>query len=350
MTHSPLISVVLPLFNEEESVDELIERTVRSCITLDMSFEIIAVNDGSTDATFQKLTALSAEYPEVRILDLFRNVGHMAALSAGLHHVHGKAVIIMDGDLQDPPELIPSFVEHWRNGEADIVCGKRAQRGEGRWYRLCSHVFYRLLSRASGAIIPEQVGTCCLLDRRVVDALDTFPEKQRFFAGLRAWVGGRQVFITYERLRRKYGYSRVGGRGLIRLARTAFISFSKVPLRYVSLFSLCAALLLFFVGVTAMGIRLFTDLAIPGWATFTMLIGFVGFVQSLVLAVMAEYIAVIFDETKARPLYLIRQEIRNGYPISETLPSSGSLETTACAESQRMQIRQEEVCTADVGT
>ncbi|OGJ55158.1 hypothetical protein A3D11_03750 [Candidatus Peribacteria bacterium RIFCSPHIGHO2_02_FULL_49_16] len=318
MNAFPVISVVFPLFNEEKSVYELIGRTVTACKATGACFEIVTVNDGSTDGTYERLVALSKMHPEMRIIDLFRNVGHMAALTAGIHCAKGKAVVIMDGDLQDPPELIPRLFMQWQSG-AEVVYGERTHRGEGRFQRAFSNLFYWLLSAMSDAPIPRQAGTFCLLDRRIADMLNACPERQRFFAGLRAYVGGRSISVSYNRPGRKYGASRVGWRGLLRLARTALVSFSKVPLRYASLFSLLSAFILFFTGVTAIVIRLFTDLAIPGWATFTALIGFVGFVQSAVLAIMAEYIAVIFDETKARPLYGIRSEVCDGHLVASCM-------------------------------
>lgn len=307
----PALSVVFPVFNEEASVGELVSRVFEACKSIGVSWEVVAVNDGSTDATLERLVQHSTAHPELRVIDLFRNVGHMSALAAGVQCAHGKAVVVMDGDLQDPPELIPALFVQWKQG-AEIVEAQRARRREGICQRFFSYLFYRLLSYVAETAIPKNVGTYCLLDRRVVDALNAMPERQRFFVGLRALIGGRRFTVSYDRPRRRYGKSRVGFRGLLRLARMALISFSKVPLRYASYLSLLTSFLFLCIGIVAVLIRLFTNLAIPGWATFATLIGFFGFVQSLVLAVMSEYIAVIFDETKDRPLFVIRREIRSG--------------------------------------
>ncbi len=310
---SPTLSIVIPLFNEEKLVQELVQRLVRSCRGLKVPFEVVVVNDGSRDTTLQRLVALSGDVQELRVVDLYRNFGHMAALSAGLALARGKAILTMDGDLQDPPELIPKLFSHWQEG-ADVVYGLRTAREESPLQRLGTQLFYWLLSKVSETEIPKQVGTFGLMDRKILDLLNRMPERDRFFAGLRAWLGGKQSFVPYERPDRPFGKSRVGLEGLFRLARTALTSFSKVPLRYASSLSLIFGFSLFLLGLFAILIRLFTNLAIPGWATYTTLLGMMGFVQSLLLAILSEYVAVIFDEVKGRPLFLVRQEFNDGRP------------------------------------
>jgi glycosyltransferase involved in cell wall biosynthesis len=306
-----VLSVVAPLFNEQDTVSELVRRVVQACRSLGVSFEFVVVNDGSTEETLPRLVALSRDTPELRVIALLRNFGHMPALSAGLSAARGDGVVVMDGDLQDPPELVPKLVAEWRAG-ADVVYGLRSERKEPIVRRAATAVFYWLLGLVSETKIPKQVGTFGLMDRRVVDVLNAMPETNRYFAGLRAWVGGKQSFVPYVREQRGKGESRVGFRGLCRLGRTALISFSKVPLRYASFFSLLCGFILFTIGVVAMAIRLFSNLAIPGWATYTTMIGMMGFVQSVVLAIISEYVAVIFDEVKGRPLFLIREEFAHG--------------------------------------
>jgi dolichol-phosphate mannosyltransferase len=309
----PTLSVVVPLYNEEEVVAELVRRVVESCRRLGSPFEFLTVNDGSQDETLPRLVQLSREIPELRVINLFRNFGHMAALTAGIALARGDAVLVMDGDLQDPPELIPKFFGEWHAG-AEVVYGLRAARRETFLRRVGTGVFYWILSKITETRIPRQAGMFSLMDRRVIDALKQMPERQRYLPGLRAWIGGKQSFVTYDRPERASGKSRVGDVGLFRLARMALLSFSKVPLRYAALFSLLCGLLMFLIGSTAILVRVFTRLAIPGWATTTTLIGMMGFVQSSVLAIISEYIAVIFDELKARPVFLIREEFRSGKP------------------------------------
>lgn len=315
-----LLSVVAPVFNEADGVDELVSRLKASCSRTAASFELIVVNDGSRDGTLPRLITLTESTPELRVVDLFRNYGHMSALAAGVALAKGDAVVVMDGDLQDPPELIPELVDCWKGG-ADVVYGLRTRRHDGVAMRLGTRFFYWLL-RASRTSIPENVGTFGVMDRRVVDVLNAMPERSRFFAGLRWWVGGQQAFVAYERSARGHGRSRVGVLGLFSLAQTALTSFSKVPLRLASLLSLGCGMVLFLVGVTAILIRVFTPLGIPGWATYTTLIGMMGFVQSIVLAVIAEYVGIIFDEVKARPLFVVRSEFRSG---SAVLLASGDV-------------------------
>ena len=310
-TKNVTISIVVPLFNEAEILSELMRRIEESARSLQIPFEIVAVNDGSSDNTLPRLIEIGRRLPELRIVNLFRNFGHMPALSAGLNLARGEAVVAMDGDLQDPPELIPQFVAKWRAG-ADIVYGLRTHREESFFQQKATTLFYWLLDKLSERPIPKQAGTFCLMNRTTVDLLNRMPERDRYFAGLRAWVGGTQSFVTYERPRRAAGKSRVGTAGLIRLGRTALFSFSKIPLRYASLFSLLFGFILFAVGLTAVVKRLFTNLAIPGWATTTTLLGMIGFVQSLLWAIMSEYIATIFDEIKGRPLFIVREEIVGG--------------------------------------
>jgi len=311
---SPRLSVVAPLFNEERIVPELVRRITESCRKLGEPFEILMIDDGSRDGTLLELAALSRGIPELRVVSLFRNFGHMSALSAGILLAKGGAVLVMDGDLQDPPELIPQFYSEWQGG-ADVVYGLRIARSERLAVRWATSLFYFTLGKLADTPIPKQAGTFCLMDRVVVDFLQAMPERNRFFAGLRAWIGGKQSFVKYERPERPHGRSQVGMRGLFRLARTALISFSKVPLRYASLLSLFWGLVLFLVGSIAIGIRIFTNLAIPGWATYTTLLGMTGFIQSLVLAALSEYVAVIFDEVKNRPLFLVREEIVQGKSV-----------------------------------
>ena len=312
----PVLSVVTCLFNEEDLVPELVRRVTEACRTLEISFEFLVVNDGSADKTLPSLVSLSLSVPELRIVNLFRRFGHMPALSAGLSLARGDAVVAMDGDLQDPPELIPRLVREWQAG-AEVVYGLRTHRKEGAIKRAAIACFHLLLEKISETPIPRQTGTFSLMDRRIVNILCSMPERHRFLPGLRAWIGGNQSLIPYDRPDRRHGKSRTGMRGLFSLARTAFFSFSKVPLRIVSLFSLLCGLVLFLVGITAIAIRLLTDLAIPGWATYTTLLGVIGFCQSLVMALLSEYVAIIYDEIKLRPLFLVREEFAHGERIEE---------------------------------
>lgn len=311
-----LISVVAPVFNEEGCVDELVSRIVAGCASVARAMEIVIVNDGSTDQTLATLVGLSECMPQLRVIDLTRNFGHMAALTAGLSQAQGDIVVVLDGDLQDPPELIPDLVRQWSAG-ADVVYAVRRRRSEPMWFRQATRLFYWLLRSGTRLTIPQQAGTFGLLDRRIADVVNSLPERARFFSGLRAWAGGRQASVEYHRQPRQHGKSRVGILGLISLAGLALASFSRMPLRVASAVSMLAGAVLFLVGLTAIAIRVFTPLGVPGWATYTTLIGFMGFVQSIVLAVIAEYVGIIFEEVKSRPIYLIRGEYRHGAALPD---------------------------------
>ena len=313
-SEAPVLSVVAPLYNEEETVGDLVRRIGRACHSLKVGYEILVVNDGSRDSSMERLIRLSREIPELRVLQLSRNFGPMAALHAGLFHARGRAVVTIDGDLQDPPELIPQLFARWAEG-ARVVYAVRADREEPLLQRLGTDLFYRILHRATNRLVPRQAGIFGLVDRRVVEVMKKMPERQRFFAGLRAWAGGSQATIEYERLPRLHGESKMGLRRLFRLARLALVSFSDIPLRWASMLSLSFSLLLFGIGLYSILIRLLTNLAIPGWATTTTLLGMVGSFQALVLAILSEYVAVLFDEIKGRPLYVVEEEFVRGEPV-----------------------------------
>ena len=308
------LSVVAPLFNEEEAVAELVRRIVEACRPLEVPYELVVVDDGSQDRTLERLVQQSRVHPELRVIRLSRNFGPMAAVQAGVAAARGAAVVTIDGDLQDPPELIPKLFAQWKEG-ADVVVAQRVAREEGWLQKTGTRLFYWLLDRMAEAPVPKQAGIFGLMDRRVADVVRRMPERQRFFAGLRAWAGGRQAVVLYNRQSRDYGESKMGTGRLFRLARMALVSFSKTPLRLASLASLVFSLLLLSIGLTALMIRLFTNLATPGWATFTTLLGMIGSVQSVLLAILSEYVAVLFDEVKGRPLYVVQEEFAQGRAV-----------------------------------
>lgn len=313
----PELSVVVPLFNEEVLVPELVRRLAGACAACTESFELLFINDGSRDRTLSLLVEESAKRPELVVLDLSRNFGHMAALMAGLTRASGWAVVVMDGDLQDPPELIPKLMEKWHEG-AEVVLAQRTARMEGWGQKALTRFFYRLVTSISEVPMPEQVGTLCLLDRQAVDAINKMPERIRYFAGLRAWVGFRTAVVAYQRQARTESKTKVGLGGQFRLGRIALVSFSKWPLIWLPRFSLVVSVGLCIFGFSVVGIKLFSDLAIPGWASTMVLIGIVASLHSAVLAVLSEYMAVLFDEIKQRPSFVTSGVYRHGKPIEES--------------------------------
>lgn len=309
-------SVILPVCNEEETVVEIYRRLTAVMAGLAEPYELIFVDDGSRDRSLELIRELHAYDPEhVCSLVLSRNFGHQRAVSAGIHQARGQAVIVMDADLQDPPEVIPQFIEKWQQG-FEVVYAIREKRKENVAKRVMYHGFYLILRAFSRIEIPLDAGDFCLMDRGVVDALALLPERNRFVRGLRSWVGFKQVGLVYARDARFAGTSKYTFRKLVGLALDGLISFSYVPLRLastlglvVSLLSLVAAAYYFFKAITV-GLRP------PGFATLVVLVTFLGGIQLITIGVVGEYIGHVLDEVKARPTYLIRevlsrQEVKN---------------------------------------
>jgi polyisoprenyl-phosphate glycosyltransferase len=302
----PVFSVVAPVFNEVETIPRFYERTVKVMEALGEPFELVLVNDGSSDGSYEVLQGLHQRDPRVRIVDFSRNFGHQIAISAGLDFARGGCVVIIDSDLQDPPEVIPELISAWKNG-AEVVYAQRAKRrGETRFKLLTASVFYRLIGRITAVNIPRNTGDFRLLDRRVVDALITMREHHRFMRGLSAWVGFRQEAIPYERHERFAGKTKYPLFKMLRFSVDAITSFSHVPLQ------LATSLGFFLAGVSLLGIavaailRIFTH-AIIGQATTLILVLLIGGIQLIFLGVIGEYLGRIYDEVRARPLYIVRR-------------------------------------------
>jgi polyisoprenyl-phosphate glycosyltransferase len=301
-----LLSVVIPIYNEEDTLPELYRRLthVLSQNLAELAYEMVFVNDGSTDASIQVLMKLHADDPAVKVINLSRNFGHQAAITAGLEYVKGEVVICMDGDLQDPPEIIPTLLARWRDGN-DVVYAVRRVRKEGFIKRTCYAAFYRLLRSFSKVSIPLDAGDFALMDRRVVDCLNNLPERSRFIRGLRTWIGFRQTGVQYERERRFAGTTKYTWAKLIKLAVNGLLSFSAIPLRIATAFGFMISFFSLLAIIVVLYFKLFTDEAIPGWTATVIPILFLGGIQLLSVGILGEYIAQIFDEVKQRPVYLV---------------------------------------------
>jgi dolichol-phosphate mannosyltransferase len=305
-----LLSVVVPFYCEGPVVDRFFEAALPVFRSLGPAFEVIAVDDGSSDDTFERLRAIAGRETGVRALRLSRNFGHQVALSAGLDHARGEAVVLMDGDLQDPPELIGPLLTRWREG-LDVVYAVRRQRaGEGIAKRLPARLFYRVLRFLSDQEIPLDTGDFRLIDRTVCEALRRFPERDRFLRGLIASIGFAQGPVYFDRPARSGGEAKYTLRKLVRLASAGVFSFSRRPLQLATglglLVSGCAALYLAWVFGRALFAR---EAFAAGWASTLCVLLFLGGVQLVCLGVVGEYIGRIYDEVKARPLYLIRDAV-----------------------------------------
>ena len=300
------LSVVIPAYNEEENLDALYTRLVAALDPLGTTYELVFVNDGSRDRTLPMLQQLAAADGRVVVVDLARNFGHQVAISAGLDHAGGAAVIVMDGDLQDPPEVLPEFIAKWREGY-EVVYAVREQRKEGPLKRAAYNLFYRLLRRVSQIDIPLDAGDFCIMDRRVVDLLSGMPERNRFVRGIRSWVGLSQTGLAYERHARHAGRPKYTFTRLVYLALDGLVSFSFLPLRLISMAGLAVSLLSFGLAVMYFVQALTVGLYPPGFATLTVAIFFLSGIQLITIGVIGEYVGRIFEEVKARPLYVVRK-------------------------------------------
>ncbi len=304
-TGRPDVSVVLPVFNEHENLEELCERLISALAGAGADYELVFVDDGSTDASADVIRQLARRYGGITLIELSRNFGHQAAITAGMKHAAGQAIILMDSDLQDPPEVLPEMLDAWRQG-TDVAFAVRRKRHEGTSKRAASFVFYRLLRFVANVDVPLDSGDFCLMDRKVVQHLNSLPERNRFLRGLRAWVGFTQAPVYYERHPRRAGVPKYRFRTLVKLALDGLLSFSTVPLRL-------AIYLGFLVCVGGVGylafavISHFVNQRVPvGWTSTVALILLLGGTQLLVLGVLGEYVARIYDESKKRPSYIIK--------------------------------------------
>lgn len=301
------LSLVVPVYNEEASIDDFVAaiRRLADAETATVAIEVVFVNDGSTDATLRRLMALSPDGMRLVIVNLTRNFGKEAALTAGLAHATGDAVIPMDVDLQDPPELIPVFVEKWRAG-ADVVVGRRtSRRSDSVLKRVTARGFYRLFNRMARFKIPANVGDFRLIDRRVVEAVLSLGEGSRFMKGLFAWVGYRTEIVDYKRAPRRNGQSKFGFWRLWNFALDGILGFSTVPLRVWTYIGAIIAFFSFLYGAMIVARTLFYGIDSPGYASLISVVLFLGGIQLISLGVIGEYVGRIAMEVKRRPLYLV---------------------------------------------
>ena len=313
------LSIVVPCFNEEACLPELYRRlTAAARQSVDGDYELVLVNDGSRDGTWQAMRAIADADPQVMAVNLARNHGHQLALTAGLDLCRGETILIIDADLQDPPELLPAMFKTMRDQDADVVYGvRRSRAGETAFKRATAHGFYRLLSRATEIDIPVDTGDFRLMSRRSLDALLAMPEQSRFIRGMVAWIGFRQVPFAYDRDQRFAGETKYPLRKMMRFAFDALTGFSSAPLKLAShaglALSLGSVLILAYIAYAWLAGR-----SIPGWTSLMFVVVVLGAVQMFVLALMGEYIGRLYNESKRRPLYVV-QEVAGGEPQPGTL-------------------------------
>ncbi|MFI5143360.1 MAG: glycosyltransferase family 2 protein [Thermoanaerobaculales bacterium] len=307
------LSVVIPVFNEEANIPELFRRLDAALSGLSGSHEIVMVDDGSTDRTWAMVGELAGRDPRVKGVRFSRNFGHQMAFTAGLDHADGDAVVIMDGDLQDPPELIPELVARWREGY-DVVYAVRGKReGETAFKLITAAAFYRLMERIARIRIPVDTGDFRLMSRRAADALRRLPERHRFTRGLVAWLGFPQTGVTYARAARHAGETKYPLRSMLRLASDGITSFSYVPLQLATWLGLLVAGVSLAAEVALLGARAFGSHPWT-WTYVAAALGFVAGLQLLTTGALGAYVGRIHDEVKRRPLYLVQDTIGFGPP------------------------------------
>ncbi|HET8749573.1 MAG TPA: glycosyltransferase family 2 protein [Sphingomicrobium sp.] len=325
----PALSIVVPCFNEEACLGELYERlTAVARASVGEDYEIVLVNDGSRDSSWSVMQRMATADPHLVAVNLSRNHGHQLALTAGLDLCRGKTLLIIDADLQDPPELLPKMMRAMREQHADVVYGvRRSRSGETAFKRATAHGFYRLLSRATDVDIPLDAGDFRLMSRRALDALLAMPEQARFIRGMVAWIGFRQVPFAYDRQQRVAGETKYPLRKMVRFALDALTGFSSAPLKLASQFgiglSIGSVALIFYVTFAWL-----TGRSIQGWTSLMLIVVIIGAVQMFVLGLMGEYIGRLYNESKRRPLYIVqeiagadRRDSRLGYIADATANS-----------------------------
>jgi glycosyltransferase involved in cell wall biosynthesis len=306
---SKSVSIVIPCFNEEGNLLETHRRVTQTISRAVAEYEIVYVDDGSRDETPGMLRELQSDDSHVRVVYLSRNFGHQFAVTAGLAHARGDAVVIMDADLQDPPEVVEQMIAKWDEGY-EVVYGVRTDReGETRFKLLTATLFYRLIRWLSDTEIPLDTGDFRLLDRKVVDAIVAMPERDRFVRGMVSWTGFRQIGVPYRRAARFAGETKYPVTKMVRFAVDGILSFSSKPLRLSTLMGFVSAGLALLVILYALAMRLFTQRWVAGWTALIIAILFLGGAQLNSLGIIGEYIGRLYGEAKRRPLYLVRETL-----------------------------------------
>ena len=305
---SPDYSFVVPVLDEVETLEELYRRLASVMEQMDGPAEVVLVDDGSTDGSYDVMVDLSRRDPRVRTVRLSRNFGHQVAITAGLDHARGAAAIIMDADLQDPPEVALELAKRWREGFEVVYAVRDEREGEGQAKQLTASWFYRLLGHLSEVPMPRDAGDFRLVDRRAVDAITAMHEHHRYLRGMFAWVGYRQTGVHYARAARHAGHTKYPLRKMLNFAGDGIVSFSTVPLRMTLYLGFAVSVLSFVAAVAAVFLKVVGAFEVPGWASIVVGISFLSGIQLTVLGVIGAYVGRIYDEVKQRPLYFVRDD------------------------------------------
>jgi dolichol-phosphate mannosyltransferase len=308
-----MISVVVPIYNEQENLPELLRRTRAALDSTGDTWELILVNDGSRDRSVEMIREAHARDGRIKLVSLSRNFGHQPAVTAGVHHARGDCVILIDGDLQDPPEVIPELVEKWRGGAQVVLAERRSRAEEGGLRSVGFRLFYPVLRRVTDLPTVPDAGIFGLMDRRVVEQFNRLPERNRFIPGLRAWLGFTQATVLYDRADRAAGKPKQTLRRLLKYAVDGMLSFSYKPLRFVTGMGVFVAMIGFATALFFVFRRLFfNDPAVTGFTTLLVMMMFLGGVQLISIGILGEYIGRMYEEIKQRPLYVVGETLGIG--------------------------------------
>ncbi|MFM1746143.1 MAG: hypothetical protein RLZZ630_2080 [Bacteroidota bacterium] len=302
------LTVLTPVFNEEAGLQAFYDRTVNVLHRMGCSYELLIVNDGSTDHSLDILRRLSAQDPNLRYLSFSRNFGHQVAVSAGLDHCKGKAVVIIDADLQDPPELIPNLYERYKEGYQVVYAKRNSRAGESVLKKSTAGLFYRILSKMTHVNIPLDTGDFRIIDHRVVEVLRKMPEKGKFIRGQIAWAGFSQTHLLYDRDERHAGETGYTFRKMVRLAIDGITAFSNVPLKFATVSGFIVSLITFIIILYTLYSRFIIRDYVPGWTSIMLAVLFIGGVQLICIGIIGEYISRISDNVRDRPLYIIEEK------------------------------------------
>lgn len=323
------LSVVVPVFNEAQTIEALVERLFPVLKQVTDAFEVIFVNDGSRDATLKRVQELAAKDSRIAYIDFSRNFGHQVAVTAGLDHASGRSVVIIDADLQDPPELIPQMVDKMREENLEVVYARRRRRrGESFFKRMTARLFYRLLNRWASIDIPLDTGDFRVMDHKVVEVLRQMPEKHKFLRGQISWIGFRQSYVEYDRDPRFAGETKYPLKKMLRFAMDGITGFSTVPLRIVTWMGFASSLLAFLLILWVLVVKIFGksfgQAVQIGWASQMIVTLFIGGIQLIGIGILGEYIGRITDNIRDRPLYIIRErspKLREHKPVHGAAPA-----------------------------
>ncbi len=301
------LTVVAPVYNEEGGIAKFCEALISTLSSASIDYEIVLIDDGSSDNSFLEMASVRAKNPRVRIIRFARNFGHQLAITAGMRLSRGVAVVVMDCDFQDSPKIILEFVDKWQKGY-EVVYGVRKERKGETWFKkISAFLFYRLLRASTNIDIPKDAGDFYLLDRKVVDVLNRMDERHRFMRGLLAWVGFKRIGVEYVRQPRLTGVTKYSFLKMLKFSLDAATSFSFLPLRVISFVGLVISFLSFLGIIAILFVKIFTQYTVTGWSSLMVAVLFIGGIELIAIGIIGEYLARIGDDVKGRPLYVIAE-------------------------------------------